>query len=310
MSSAASALDVELKSVLLATDLSSASEKPLHHALAIARHYGAKLYITHVVSAAPYLMVGPEALEMGCESARQNVQQLQRELRQNGSLDGIDHEFMLRRGSIWDELRGIVLQNQIGLVVLGTHGRRGLEKLILGSVAEEVFRDAECPVLTVGPHSYLEGRLEFANETRTYLFATDFSEPSLCALPHAVSFARRSKAKLIVLHVVPATPKAQATARYSASEVMLMRENARLACMCQLEQLVLGYGQAQIAIEFLVQFGMPTEKILQVALEKRVDLIILGLRRSPFVSALAHRPWPTAYEIVRGAACPVLTVRQ
>ncbi|HEY1471768.1 MAG TPA: universal stress protein [Candidatus Acidoferrum sp.] len=310
MSSAASALDLDLKSVLLATDLSSASEKPLRHALAIARHYRAKLYITHVVSAAPYLMVGPEALEMGCQSALKDVQQLQRELRQNGSLDGIDHEFMLRRGVIWDELRGIVSQKQIGLVVLGTHGRRGFEKLVLGSLAEEVFQDAECPVLTVGPHSYREGRLEFANATRTYLFPTDFSEPSLCALSHAISFAKRSKARLILLHVVPVAPIAQATGWYSASEIMLMREDARVACVRRLEQLVPSDEQAQIEIQLLVQFGLPAEKVLQIALEKSVDLIILGLRRSALVGALAHRPWATAYEIVCGAACPVLTVRQ
>jgi nucleotide-binding universal stress UspA family protein len=310
MSFAASALDLDLKCVLLATDLSSASEKPLHHALVIARHYGAKLYITHVVSAAPYLMAGPEALEMGCETASQNVQQLRCELRQNGSLDGIDHEFLLRSGSIWDELRGIVLQKQIGLVVLGTHGRRGLEKLFLGSIAEEVFRNAECPVLTVGPHSYRDARLEFANETRTYLFATDFTEPSLCAIPHAVSFARRTRARLILLHVVPVAPIAQATRWYSASEIMLMREDARMACVRRLEQLVPPDEQVQIEIQFLVQFGVPTEKILQIALEKRVDLIILGLRRSLLVGALTHKPWATAYEIVCGAGCPVLTVRQ
>jgi len=310
MSSAASALDLDLKSVLLATDLSPASENPLHHALAIARHYKAKLYIAHVVSAAPYLMAGPEPLELGCNSASQNLQQLQRDLLQQGSLNGLNHEFIVRCGCVWNDLKAIISQKQIGLVVVGTHGRRGLEKLILGSAAEEVFRDAECPVLTVGPHSYREGRLELANETRTYLFATDFSEPSLLALPHAVSFARRSKARLVLLHVVPAAPIAQASGRYSASEVLLMRENARMACVRRLEQLVSSDEQEQIEIQFVVQFGIPTEKILQFALGKRVDLIILGLRRSPLGVALAHRPWTTAYEIVCGAGSPVLTVRQ
>jgi nucleotide-binding universal stress UspA family protein len=310
MSSAALALDLELKSVLLATDLSAASEKPLHHALTIARHYEAKLYVAHVVSAAPYLMSGPEALEMGCASASQDVQQLQHSLVQRGSLTGIDHEFIVRWGCVCNELNAIISQKQIGLVVLGTHARRGLEKLLLGSVAEEVFRDAECPVLTVGPHSYREGHLESANEIRTHLFATDFSEASLSALPHAVSFARRSKARLIVLHVVPAAPLPQASGRCRAYEVMLSRENTRMACLRRLDQLVCSDEKAQIEIEFVIQFGVPTEKILQIALEKRVDLIILGLRRSALVGALAHRPWATAYEIVCGAGCPVLTVKE
>jgi len=78
MSLAASALDLRMKSVLMATDLSPASVKPLHHALAIAWHYGAKLYVAHVVSSVPYLMAGPEAMELGCEGASQDMQQLQR----------------------------------------------------------------------------------------------------------------------------------------------------------------------------------------------------------------------------------------
>jgi hypothetical protein len=101
----------------------------------------------------------------------------------------------MRRGGVWEELQEIIFQKQIDLVVIGTHGRHGIEKLLLGSVAEQVFRHADCPVLTVGPHSYLEGRVEW-NGTQTYPFATDFGEPSLGALPHAVSLAKGTKAKL------------------------------------------------------------------------------------------------------------------
>jgi nucleotide-binding universal stress UspA family protein len=287
MTSAASALDLDLKSVLLATDLSSGSATPLHQALSIARHYKAKLYIAHIVSAAPYLIAGPEALEMGCESACRDVQQFDQYLRENGSLNGLDCEFILRRGCVCEELRSIISQKQIGLVVLGTHGRRGLDKLILGSVAEQVFREAECPVLTIGPHSYREGRLELANEPLSYVYATDFSEASLTALPHAISFATRSKARLILLHVLPTQR------RDSIAFLSRLTSNQ----------------EAQIEIEFVVQFGMPAEKILQVALEKKVDLIILGLSRARLVGVSAHRPLSTAYEIVCGAACPVLTLR-
>ena len=308
MSSTAYALNLELKSVLLATDLSPASAKPLNHALGIARHYGAKLYIAYVLPAAPYLMAGSEALRLGGESAEEEMQELHRELLKQGSLDGLNHEMMVRCGSsISEELQAIISEKEIGLVVLGTHGRCGLEKLILGSVAEEVFRDAACPVLTVGPHSYRQARLEFGSEPHTFLFATDFSDASLASLPHAVSFASRSNATLVLLHVIRATPLPEGR---SASEDMQMRENARMSCVRRLELLVADCGHLQIQVEFLVQFGLPSEKILQVALDKRVDLIILGLRRALLTGTLSHMPWATAYEIVRGAGCPVLTVRE
>jgi nucleotide-binding universal stress UspA family protein len=311
MSIAGSALGLRLKSVLMATDLSPASVKPLHHALAIARYYGAKLYVAHVVSPIPYLMAGPEALELGWEGASKDLQQLRRDLLQDGSLNGLNREFIIRHGSVWEGLQAVIVEKQIDLVVIGTHGRRGIEKMLLGSVAEQVFRDAPCPVLTVGPHSYREGRLEgLTGETRTYLFATDFGEASLGALPHAISFANRMKARLILLHVVPAGSIPQLPGWYSASEIILMRENARMTCVRRLEQLVRSSDETPIETEFVVQFGMPSEKILQVTLDKKVDLIILGLRRSSLAGTISHMPWATAYEIVSGTGCPVLTVRQ
>jgi nucleotide-binding universal stress UspA family protein len=140
VSFAASAVDLRLKSLLLATDFSPVSEKPLHHALAIARHYEAKLYIAHVVSPIHYLMAGPEAFEVGWDAAYRDAQLLEQELGANRLLDDLDYEFIVRQGRVWDELQAIICQEKIDLVVVGTHARRGIEKLILGSVAEQVFR--------------------------------------------------------------------------------------------------------------------------------------------------------------------------
>lgn len=310
VSFAPSAVDLRVKSVLIATDFSPASVKPLHHAMAIARHYRAKLYIAHVIWPVGYLMAGPEALELGCEGARNDAQELQRILIAKGLLEGLDYELIVRQGGVWDELQEIILEDKIDLVVLGTHARRGIEKLLLGSVAEQVFRNADCPVLTVGPHSYQEGRVDLTDETQTYLFATDFGEASLHALPHAISLAHHARAKLILLHVVPVPRAPEASGWYSASDLMLMRENARMAYMRQLEHLLPKSEQAPLETESVVQFGVPSEKILHVALKRQADLIILGLRRPSLVITNSHIPWTTAYEVVCGAGCPVLSVRK
>jgi nucleotide-binding universal stress UspA family protein len=239
------------------------------------------------------------------------MQQLQRDLVHEGLVDGLDREFIIRRGRVWAEHQAIIYQHHVDLVVVGTHGQRSIEKPILGSAANQVFRNAVyCPVLTVGPLSYREGPVGLTDEGQTYLFATDFSEASLSALPHAVSLANRTKAKLILVHVVATAAIPTIPGWYSTSELNSARESLRMACLQQFERLMPAHEmKPSIEREFVVQFGMPSEKILQVALNSRVDLIVLGLRRSSLVSAIPRQRWGTAYEIVCGAACPVLTVR-
>jgi len=145
--------DIELKSVLIATDFSEASEKAIRHALAIARHYGAKLYLAHVVSSLAYTLVGPDAVVAATDAVSRDARQLEDHLVRIGTLAGLPHEIVVRQGIVWEELEAIVRQEQVELVVIGTHARRGLGKLLLGSVAEQVFRHSECLVLTVGPGS-------------------------------------------------------------------------------------------------------------------------------------------------------------
>src|SRR5207248_11055703 len=104
----------------------------------------------------------------------------------------------------WEVLERLIERHEIDLFVLGTHGRQGLSKLVMGSAAEEIFRRARCPVLTVGPKAARDpGNFE---NWKTILFATDFSAGSLKALPYALSLAEENEAKLILLHLVPLDP--------------------------------------------------------------------------------------------------------
>jgi nucleotide-binding universal stress UspA family protein len=302
LSFAGSGVGVRLKSVLLATDFSEASQKPLRHALAIARHYWAKFYLAHVVSSPGFTIAGPQALELASEAATRDLQQLEHDLVANGSLAGIDHEFIVREGVVWEELQSIISQNQIELLVLGTHGRFGIGKMLLGSVAENAFRHADCLVLTVGPNSY---PLPFSKTSPQFLFATDFGEGSLHALPYAISLANHFGARLALLNVIPIAPTPENPAHFIPAN----RDAARMARLRQLEQLLRGEQEMELPPEFVVHFGLPSEKILQVALEHKAELIIMGLRRSTHIATASRMPWATAYEVVCNAGCPVLTVR-
>ncbi|MGB9515255.1 MAG: universal stress protein, partial [Candidatus Acidiferrum sp.] len=171
-----------IQSVLITTDLSKVSDKPLRHALAIARHYRAKLYLLNVVSSVGYTIAGPPALQMATEATTREVAKLERDLVAAGSLEGMSHEFLVREGNIWTQVEGVIREKEVGLVVTGTHGRGSLGKMLLGSVAEQIFRRADRPVLTVGPGSAVESPIENSGGMGTFLFATDFGEASLGAL--------------------------------------------------------------------------------------------------------------------------------
>jgi len=160
MSSSVTAADIALKSVLIAFDFSEASRKPLHHALAIARHYGAKFYLAHVVSGIGYTIAGQEALSLAAERTGRTAQQLEQELLESEALAGLHHEFIILEGDVWEQLEILIRQKQVDMVVVGTHGRGALGKLLLGSVAEQIFRHADCLVATVGPGSYEDSLVE------------------------------------------------------------------------------------------------------------------------------------------------------
>jgi len=309
MSLVAATGDIVLKSVLIATDFSEASDKALRHALAIARHYGAKLYLAHVVSSLGFTIAGPDAVNIATEIVLRDAGELENRLVQNGALAGLPHEVIIRQGNVWDELEAIIRQEQIELVIIGTHARRGLGKLLLGSVAEHTFRHAGCLVLTVGPGSLQDSPVGSARAIRPFLFATNFSGPSLRALPYAISSANHFGTKLVLLHVVPAVPMPEGVDLPTADDVIEMREKVRVTSLRRLEDLTLQNPKLAVTPEFMVEFGSPSEEILKAANTFKADAIILGLHRSTHIGTASHLPWATAYEVVCGAGCSVLTVR-
>ncbi len=288
--------DLRVKSVLVATDFSATSQKALRHAIAIARYYEATLHLAHVVSSVGFTLAGPEALNAATEAACRDGRVLESQLLESGELKGLTHEISVHSGGdVWKQLNTVIQQEKVDLLVTGTHGRRGVRKMVLGSVAEQIFRRADCPVLTMGPSSFEKSPV---GEVQTCLFPTDFSEASLGALPFAISYANKVPAKLVLVHVL----RTPATAKSLLSTTILR----------QLEELTLSTN-LEIAPEFLVEFcpvGPISERILEVATKLKAELLIMGLRRFKHVGPASHMPWTTAYEIVCGAGCGVLTIRK
>jgi nucleotide-binding universal stress UspA family protein len=282
---------VAVNRILFAADFSCQSSVALPYVLALARRYEAKVFLAHVVPTENYVLVSPETgaewFEEAALQAREQLDEL------SGQFEGIPKEELVAQGGITDTLLDMIEEKRIDLVVVGTHGHRGLKRVVLGSVAEEVFRNSPCPVLTVGPHVSLGAHNGTA--FRNVLFPTDLSKESFQAAPYALSLSWEYATPLTVVHVLPLATATQTGIEALASA---FRQNTKALLPAE--------AAPWCDPEYLVGVGGPVETILRVAREQQAGLIVLGVKRAgPLAS---HRTRNVAYRIVAEAECPVLTV--
>jgi nucleotide-binding universal stress UspA family protein len=289
---------VTLKNILYLTDFSEPSEAALPFALAIARGYDAKVHALHVLTPAFRVYAGAEtavgAIEGEEESAQVEMQRVE------GELAGLPYETSVERGvGVWEILQRKLENEDIDLIVLGTHGRTGAQKFLLGSIAEEIFRRSPVPVLTIGPR--VRGGQHSRAEFRRILFATDFSPEAMAAAPYAISLAQENQARLALLHVIPQREQhdKQPIGEFSVTDTL-----------GKLNDLVPDEAQLWCRPEAVVDYGAPGEQILEAADGLDADLIVLGVRDATGrLGAATHLERSTAHKVVAHAGCPVLTVR-
>jgi nucleotide-binding universal stress UspA family protein len=307
MALAAPAVEVGVKRILVATDFSAPSNKAVQFAAAVARGYGAKVYLAHVVSALGFTLAGPDATTIAEEAAWRDLRLLEENLQRVGTLADVSHEAIVCQGEVWEQLQQLVEREHVDMIVIGTHGRTGFRKVVMGSVAERIFRHAACSVLTIGPGVPPEAPA--VERFRRILFPTDFGEVSDHALSYAIALANSSQAKLILLHVLSPMPVVETGPYwYLANDVNQRREIVRPATMDRLRNLLPPGTHMSCPPEFEVVFDFPPEGIAMTAAEGNADLILMGVRAASLTTG-NHIPWAVAHEVVCLAGCPVLTVR-
>ena len=287
---------IDVKNVLFLTDFSVAAGAAIPYAAAIAKRFGSRLHALHVQTPVVNPMTEPATWAALEQSAARETNKQREALRL--SFPGMHPEVIIEEGSLWLTLKSVVEKNKIDLIVLGTRGRLGLGKFFLGSMAEEIFRQAPCAVLTVGPSSQPEPPRDA--KFIEILYATDFNPESVAAASYAVSLAQEFQAHLTLLHVIKDR---------EVGDLLhpgdLVKSSARM-----LRNLVSKEAELWCEPRFAVEQGSPAEKILEVAKQRKADLIVLGVRRpSGLPGAATHLPIATAHKVVSHAKCPVLTVR-
>jgi nucleotide-binding universal stress UspA family protein len=277
-----------LKNVLLATDFSEGTETALKYARAIARKHSARVHAIHVTGPDSYHLLQPEALAITFKDL-DHASNVTGELR--NLLRGLPNEVPLHRGEIWEVINDVIVRNEIDLLVVATHGRTGLPRFIYGSVAEELFRNVSCPVLTIGPDVKTCSVADYRVDN--ILLATDF-DPLSAAPSYASHLANDLHAKLTVLHVAAdddENNKRQVKDGIEGLQAIFTEETA------------LWHEP-----EFVVEYGDAATNILEVADLLNPDIIVLGARRPEPAKIVSHLPWDTAAKIIARSNRPVLTV--
>jgi len=289
---------IALSNILFLTDFSGASASALPFAARIGRTYGAKLTALHVVvpTVSTYMPgeMSASAIEGLEDFAREEMKTVEQQL------VGQPGETIVERGNgVWEVVHEVSRDREIDLIVLGTHGRTGARKMLMGSFAEEIFRQATSPVLTVGPA--VPAAVDGGGRFERVLFATDFSTASVASAPYALSLAQENQAQLVLLHVLrmPKPGKSGNESELSIAEALH-----------RLVELVPRDAELWCRPEPLVTHGRPAAGILEAAQNCRADLIVMGVRSvNAGVKLATHMERATAYEVIAHAKCPVLTVR-
>src|ERR1700758_1564652 len=142
---------VSISKIMVTTDFSPVSDRALDYAMALARRYDARIYLAHVITPDPFQFAEPQLAQATYEKVRQAAEEGITDILISGKLRGVPHEVFLEEGNVWPSLEKLILEHEIDLVVAGTHGRGKGQKILIGAVAEEIFRQANTAVLTVGP---------------------------------------------------------------------------------------------------------------------------------------------------------------
>jgi nucleotide-binding universal stress UspA family protein len=298
---------ISVKNVLYATDFSTTSEAALPYATAICRKFGSTLHVVHVISDTGLLLMtgGVDYVTFGTlyEDANTTAKEKIDAIITRGS--GIPWRSYLRHGKVWPNLRSIIAENEIDLIVVGTRGRIGFEKLLLGSVAEDILRHAPCPVLTVGPRTTGRVRLpQFEGKAKALapvelelqhiLYAANLTAASLKVAPFAIAMAEEFGARLTLMHVL----ESSSTCDSSPSQTE--------ECTRRLQGMVPKDATLAYAPATVIEYGSAWQAIVTTAAVRDADLIVLGAQPS---DGTTHLPWSTVHQVVAHAKCPVLTLR-
>lgn len=303
---------VHIRHILCPVDFSDFSRHAFDRAVAVARSYGSDVTVLHVLpvpSAVPAIPYGPEGPgPFGFESLdrERTLSELSHFLATN-DLAGVPvHYRVTDAPSIHREILAQTSALAADLVVMGSHGRSGFDRVLLGSAAEKTLRTSQVPVLIV-PARAPDAAPPEGDPFRRIICAIDFSQDSARALGYAASLARHAGGRLTLVHVVEPTPIGYDPMAGVTFDVVGYEAARAESAKAQLETFAPASMREGCEVDTVVTRGKPYREILQLASARNADLIVLGVHGRNAVDRLVFGS--TTEHIVRRGTCPVLTVR-
>lgn len=283
---------IDVKKILFATDFSDSSTKALAYVKKLSHHFGSSVTAMHVVdlsiaSQTPEAVVGISLGELR-QRGEEGIRQVRKQLRDSYIAE---NGIVLTGGRAATSIIEFTQETRPDLLVLGTRGKAGLERLILGSTAEDVLRHVSCPVLTIGPECTIADGDDIS--WHNILYATDFTPDTERAALFALSLAQENNARITLCHIIP---------RHLGN----CADSLRSMFLDELNCIVPEEVRDWCSPEFVVEQGSAATTILKLANEGNADLVVLGIR--PSIHLRTHVPAGVTYKVLASAKCPVLTV--
>ncbi len=292
--------------ILYPTDLSPASVPAFRLAVALARWYEAPLTVLHVAPSfdplpAPTEWIGGTAPPPGVPTPEE-VREAMARLLPLDEAAGVAVTIEAKAGEPAAAIVNAAVTGKADLIVMGTHGRSGVMRLLLGSVAEKVVHRAPCPVLTVPGAAQGDARTAF----QRILCPVDFSAASDQAAGFALDLARQANGTVTLLNVIEWLAEDDPVGE-PTTDLARLRTQMADAARTRLSGLVAGEPRTWCTIEERVGFGRAHREILRVAGEDGADLIVMGAQGRGSVGLALFGS--ATQQVLRAAACPVLVVR-
>lgn len=292
---------LEIKLILCPVDFSEFSVRAYCYAQSLAEHYRSKLVLQHVVEIWRHpgasFAVTASLYDEYCESLLASGKQQLLEFAKNHTFIKLQPELIVGQGMAPDIILSFAQAQKSDLIVMGTHGRRGFDRLMLGSVTDRVMRRAPCPVTAVREPTHdsiaTDQERRHPHHLDRILACTDFSEDSDLALNYAISAAAEYDAELTLLHVLEEVPRPS------------KRDEAIAVATTQLENLIPPERRKTLKIKTAVRIGKPYREIIQLAQEAQTDLVSMGVRGRGALDLAVFGS--TTYRVTQLGPCPVLT---